>query len=105
MALHELATNAVKYGALSSPLAHLVVRWHVEKDGVAQQFHVEWRESGVSMPRSDAVPQGGGYGRELIERALPYQLDARTSYELGADGVRCTITASEVAEAREENNG
>ena len=36
-------------------------------------------------------PQGGGYGRELIERALPYQLDAKTTYELGPDGVHCTI--------------
>jgi len=32
-----------------------------------------------------------GYGRELIERALPYQLNAETSYELTAEGVRCTI--------------
>ena len=34
---------------------------------------------------------GGGYGRELIERALPYQLNAQTTYELGEEGVRCTI--------------
>jgi two-component sensor histidine kinase len=38
-----------------------------------------------------STPQAKGYGRELIERALPYQLMAQTSYELGADGVRCTI--------------
>jgi hypothetical protein len=35
---------------------------------------------------------GSGYGRELIERALPYQLEARTHYELAGDGVHCTIT-------------
>jgi two-component sensor histidine kinase len=33
-----------------------------------------------------------GYGRELIERALPYQLKAETEYDLGPDGVRCSIT-------------
>ncbi len=44
------------------------------------------------MPEAGAPARGGGYGRELIERALPYQLHARTTYELGRDGVRCTIT-------------
>ena len=43
------------------------------------------------MPHVGAPARGGGYGRELIERALPYQLGAETTYELGADGVRCTI--------------
>ena len=39
-----------------------------------------------------ARPARRGYGRELIERALPYQLKAQTSYELTPEGVRCTIT-------------
>lgn len=95
LALHELATNAVKYGALAAanPDGHLTVRWHVEPaiDRASPRLHVEWRESGVIMPEVNAPPRGGGYGRELIERALPYQLKAKTSYELGADGVRCTI--------------
>ena len=43
------------------------------------------------MPGVDAPARGGGYGRELIERALPYQLKAKTTYEMGSDGVRCTI--------------
>jgi two-component sensor histidine kinase len=38
-----------------------------------------------------ADPARRGYGRELIERALPYALGARTAYELSRDGVRCTI--------------
>jgi len=44
------------------------------------------------MPHVGAPPRGGGYGRELIEQALPYQLGASTSYAMGADGVHCTIT-------------
>jgi two-component sensor histidine kinase len=55
------------------------------------KLHVEWRESGVVL----SPPPGGsgrGYGRELIERALPYQLNARTSYEMRPDGVVCTIS-------------
>lgn len=38
------------------------------------------------------MPTGTGEGRELIERALPYQLGARTTYDLGPDGIHCTIS-------------
>jgi hypothetical protein len=43
---------------------------------------VDWRERDVEMTMAAAAPQGGGYGRELIERALPYQLNADTAYDL-----------------------
>jgi PAS domain S-box-containing protein len=91
LALHELATNAVKYGALSQPAARLRVAWSLRPERTAhQQFlHIDWRESGVAMPLEGA--HGTGYGRELIEHALPYQLGAATCYELGADGVHCSI--------------
>lgn len=93
LALHELATNADKYGALAQPDGRLAVRWRVERgeDG-NRRIHVDWRESGVVMPSPGAVAPGGGYGRELIERVLPYQLKARTTYELAPEGVHCTIT-------------
>ncbi len=94
MALHELATNAVKYGALRQPEANLVVGWRVEDAAAAENqpwLHIDWRESGVAMPPPGEVAQGGGQGRELIERALPYQLAARTTYHLGETGVHCTI--------------
>ncbi|MGK2912034.1 MAG: sensor histidine kinase [Sphingobium sp.] len=93
LALHELATNAAKYGALATQ-GHLTVRWRVEKIDNADSpiLHVEWLESGVSMPLDSGIPpKGGGYGRELIEHALPYQLGAKTSFELGPHGVRCVI--------------
>ncbi|MBB2709103.1 UNVERIFIED_ORG: two-component sensor histidine kinase [Rhizobium etli] len=93
LAMHELGTNAAKYGALSQARAHLAITWRVEQSGEGGKpwLHVEWQESGVKMPPADSGPQGGGQGRELIERALPYQLDAKTSYVLGEDGVHCTI--------------
>lgn len=92
LALHELATNAVKYGALANETGRLAVRWRVERpERGSPRLHVDWRESGVNMPHVDEPPRGGGYGRELIERALPYQLGASTSFELGPDGVHCTI--------------
>ena len=95
LALHELATNAVKYGALSAaaPDGHLTVRWHIAPatDADPPVLHVDWRESRVPMSQVSEGPHDRGYGRELIERALPYQLGAETTYELGADGVHCTI--------------
>ncbi len=92
LALHELATNAVKYGALAQPGGRLAVTWTLDECEGEPWLHIDWRESGVDMPPEGAEPQGTGQGRELIERALPYQLDARTSYELGPDGVHCTIS-------------
>lgn len=93
LALHELATNALKYGALAQRQARLEIRWHVEYPGPEDGpwLHVDWREHGVRMPSRDDQPQGGGSGRELIERALPYQLGARTTYVMEADGIHCTI--------------
>ncbi len=88
LALHELATNAVKYGALLSPAGRLAVRWRVDRTNDRDELEVDWLETGVDMPAAAVL---SGYGRELIEHALPYQLDARTLYELTADGVHCTI--------------
>jgi PAS domain S-box-containing protein len=93
LALHELATNAVKYGVLSASGGLLTVTWKViPTEQGTSRLHIDWRETGVrSMPREDEMPRGGGYGRELIERALPYQLGALTSYGFTGDGVHCTI--------------
>jgi PAS domain S-box-containing protein len=94
MAVHELATNASKYGALMQLNGRLLVRWSFEGVGDAGKpwLHIEWRETGLIMPPIDAAPQGTGQGRELIEKALPYQLGARTSYKFETDGVYCTIS-------------
>jgi len=91
LALHELATNASKYGALAQPEGRLAVRWRVATgaDG-ERRIEVEWCECGAAMPAEADTRQG--YGRELIERVLPYQLQAQTSYQLGPDGVHCAIT-------------
>lgn len=103
LGLHELATNALKYGALSRPEGRLDISWRLVPgpEGTGR-LRVEWRESGVTVARPDGAgagaavdggpPRRRGYGRELIERALPYQLQAETRYELTPGGVRCTIT-------------
>lgn len=98
LGLHELATNALKHGALSRPEGRLAVAWAlVPGPSGERRLRVDWRESGLAP--LDGPEEGNvtpmrrrGYGRELIERALPYQLQAETSYDLAPDGVRCTIT-------------
>ncbi|MGX7703604.1 sensor histidine kinase [Methylobacterium sp. Gmos1] len=87
LALHELATNAIKYGAFSQAGGRLDIRWRVERRP-EPWLHVDWRERHVAMP---AAPRENGSGRELIERVLPYQLGAETTYALEADGVHCTM--------------
>lgn len=90
LALHELATNAVKYGAIAQPSGQLSVTWRIEatQDGL-KRLVIDWRESGVSMP--EGPPARRGYGTELITRALPYQLRAETTLQFEHDGVWCRI--------------
>ena len=91
LALHELATNAVKHGALGAEgRGQVRVTWGI-RDG--SRLVLEWVETGAvrSIP-----PQGvtRGFGRELIEQALPYELDARTRLDINEEGVRCSIEFS-----------
>jgi two-component sensor histidine kinase len=94
MALHELTTNAAKYGAFKQPNGHLTVRWRQETSPESGKpwLHLDWKESGVEMPPLGAKPHGSGQGRELIERVLPYQFGAQTMFAMEADGVHCTIS-------------
>jgi len=89
LALHELATNAVKYGALSLPKGHISVTWRVLKAADGGRLSLDWRETGV--PALDPSPDRHGFGRDLIERGLPYELGAATSLEFLPGGVHCTI--------------
>jgi PAS domain S-box-containing protein len=88
LALHELATNAVKYGALARSSGRLKVTWRAA-EGETPGVILDWLESGVAMPMAGSRRKG--YGSELIERALPYQLNARTKLDFGSDGVQCQI--------------
>ena len=84
LALHELTANALKFGALSEPDGRLEVEWSLERG----ELTLHWRERGVSVP---AQPPQRGFGTDVIEERLPYELGADVSYRLDADGVSCTI--------------
>ena len=63
LALHELATNAIKFGALSSPGGHIVVRWELDDRQTPKRFRLSWQERGG--PRVDP-PSYEGFGRKLL---------------------------------------
>jgi two-component sensor histidine kinase len=87
LAVHELTSNAIKFGALSTPQGRITVRWREnEKDGYT---HLEWLESGVPVILTG--PRSNGFGMELLEKTLPYELGARTHVELAAGGLSCLI--------------
>lgn len=87
LALHELTTNAIKFGALSAAHGRVAVAWKEnEQDGF---LRLEWRESGV--PILVTAPRTQGFGVELLENTLPYELGARTSVELAPGGLVCVI--------------
>ncbi|WP_242095749.1 sensor histidine kinase [Sphingomonas sp. CROZ-RG-20F-R02-07] len=87
LALHELATNSVKFGVVGHPSAggRLRVRW----ENKGQSVQLEWAESGVPIVAS--APIGSGFGRDFIENALPYQLNADTRFEFVPGGLICRI--------------
>jgi PAS domain S-box-containing protein len=87
MALHELTTNAIKYGALSVPQGRINVEWRAEPRG---PLTIEWTESG-GPPVSE--PSQRGFGSELIERGLARQFGGTAAIEFHKDGLRCVITA------------
>jgi two-component system CheB/CheR fusion protein len=87
LAVHELVTNAVKYGALASPAGRLHVSWTVG-DGAQPQLIFDWLESRVKV---DGFPRRRGFGTELLERTLAYELKAQTSLSYRDSGLHCRI--------------
>ncbi len=89
LAIHELATNALKYGALSDPSGRLDVEWSVMQRDGQPWLDLHWRESGY---RVDPVPgRRQGFGTELITQRVPYELNGRGELVLDDQGLDCRI--------------
>ncbi|WP_162559842.1 PAS domain S-box protein [Methylobacterium radiodurans] len=91
LALHELATNAVKYGALTSAQGRVTVRWWIEgeeRQG-ADRLIFDWVETGAQHPV--LAPQPGGFGMSLLQDTLPYELEAETTIAFTPQGLACRI--------------
>lgn len=89
LAIHELATNAVKYGALSVPEGKIAISWKIADEGDDRTLIFRWEEEGLSdLPVS---PRRTGFGTELVQRTLAYELDATIDRQFNPWGVSYLI--------------
>ena len=87
MVVHELATNAAKYGALSKPDGRIVVDWRIGEDG---GFEFHWIEQ--DGPPT-ATPLRSGFGTRMMQRVLAGEIDAQMHLEFPSTGLQCRIKA------------
>jgi two-component system CheB/CheR fusion protein len=85
LAIHELTTNAVKYGALGGERGRVEIGWRLEGVDGARSLRFEWVERDVAPGTG---PAREGFGTELLLRSLPYELDARTRIDFHPGGMR-----------------
>jgi two-component sensor histidine kinase len=101
MALHELASNAVKHGALSAKAGRIDIAWRVEP--ASGRFQLDWRERGGPPVRA---PTRAGFGVRVIEASFRDQLDGRVDIAFDPSGLRCAIDAPLAAlQEAAANNG
>ena len=86
LAMHELATNAAKYGALSQPGGKVTAHWKLITPGLVR---IEWQESGGPPV---APQRGRGFGTDLIERIVAHELKNPVELDFDPAGVRCVLT-------------
>jgi two-component sensor histidine kinase len=89
LAIHELATNAVKYGALCRSHATIGVAWEIVYRFGSRRLRFEWLEAGVRI--AAGPPLTRGFGSELIEHVIARKLKGEGKLAFFADGVHCTI--------------
>lgn len=87
MILHELSTNAAKYGALSNGDGRIDIRWERRESGEGSLV-LRWAEHDGPPVKP---PEGRGFGTTLIERSVDYELGGRATIDYREDGVRCEI--------------
>jgi two-component system CheB/CheR fusion protein len=90
MVLFELATNAVKYGALSTENGRVAVSWQVEGQGepARQRLSLRWSERGGPPA---APPEKEGFGTSFVKRSIEYDLGGKVALDFSADGLNCLI--------------
>lgn len=88
LAFHELSTNAAKYGALSAPGGKLTVTWAPFEKRGSPWLGIDWIEEGAPPPKPLARR---GFGSELIEARIPYELGGTGKMMIGPEGARCRM--------------
>ena len=92
MAVHELATNAIKYGALSNEQGKISVGWSKVQNGGQAYFEMTWTEIGGPLVKP---AHHRGFGRKVIERMAAEAVQGEVDYRFDPDGVRWTLRAPE----------
>ena len=87
LALHELGTNALKYGALSNETGHVRIGWRVEPSGQQRSIVMEWQESGGP---TITQPITRGFGSVVVTDLVEHRTDGKVTLIFAADGVRWT---------------
>jgi PAS domain S-box-containing protein len=90
LALHELGTNAAKYGALSVPGGKIILDWKIEPDSGAPRFRMCWREIGGPAV---TAPEHGGFGRILIEKVAAQKLMGTSALVFAETGATWILDA------------
>jgi PAS domain S-box-containing protein len=89
MALNELGTNAIKYGALSRSEGQLSIEWRLSNEGGETKIDLEWREKGGPPV---VPPSRRGFGSRLMERCIEGDLDGKIELAFEPSGVRCRMS-------------
>ena len=88
MVMHELTTNAVKHGALSTNDGRISVRWNRTRNSADAWLCIEWRETGGPLVQTS---RRSSYGTEVIRNLIPYELGGTVDLVFASEGVRCDI--------------
>ncbi|MDQ0302374.1 sensor histidine kinase [Ancylobacter polymorphus] len=92
LAIHELSTNAAKYGALSVPTGHVDIIWTRRTPEAGGGFELSWHERGGPVV---SKPEGRGFGSLVIERNLARALDGKVELDFAPSGLICTVSVPE----------
>jgi PAS domain S-box-containing protein len=88
MVLHELATNAAKYGAFSKQGGQLSLRWRWLRNGSHGRLVIEWQELGGPPV---LAPSQSGYGTSIVRELIPFELGGTVDLDFAPDGLRCRL--------------
>ncbi|RZL20532.1 MAG: PAS domain S-box protein [Sphingomonas sp.] len=89
LSVHELTTNACKYGALAAPTGRVDVHWITDSREGQEWLEFFWSETGVDL--RPVIPRRTGFGTELITRRVPYELGGQGQLNFSEQGLQCSI--------------
>jgi len=89
MALHELTTNAAKYGALATLGGRVDVNWRIVTEAAGRKLEFDWVETGGPLV---TAPSRKGFGTQLLEAVLPRQINAETEVDFRPEGLQVHVS-------------